>query len=158
MQKVSQESLFVACANFSTYRTSQGAILLPLTCAKVLDPDNVGLEHWHTSAASTQTPGTDGSAMEDPRASFAQKRMQCYDLVKDSLMFFEEKCNVQAKKHTTTPPLDDPEAVRNHAYELAFASDDEMFHSVLYDWLIERGLADDLLEVRYLLHCKGMTG
>jgi nuclear pore complex protein Nup155 len=38
--------------------------------------------------------------------------------------------------------------VRSHAYELAFASEDEMFHSTLYDWLIEKGLADELLEVR----------
>jgi nuclear pore complex protein Nup155 len=122
----------------------------------VLDPDNVGLEHWHTSATSTQTPGTDGSATEDPRASFARKRMQCYDLVKDSVIFFEEKYNAQAKNQTSTASLDDPEAVRNHAYELAFASDDEMFHSVLYDWLIERGLADDLLEVRCLSRCRGV--
>jgi hypothetical protein len=30
---------------------------------------------------------------------------------------------------------------------LAFASDDEMFHSVFYDWLIARGVADELLQV-----------
>ena len=121
---------------------------MPLTCAKVLDPDNIGLEYWHTSPASTQAPGT---TTEDSRALFAQKRMQCYDLVKDSLMYFEE--NAQ-KSQTATASLDNPETVRNHAYELAFASDDEMFHSVLYDWLIERGLADDLLEVRNISHCR----
>ena len=43
---------------------------------------------------------------------------------------------------------DDPETVRAHAYELSFASEDEMFHSTLYDWLIERNLADQLLEMR----------
>ncbi|KAH9044824.1 nucleoporin [Lactarius pseudohatsudake] len=37
-------------------------------------------------------------------------------------------------------------AVRAHAYELAFASTDEIFHSRLYEWLISRGLADELLE------------
>ena len=42
---------------------------------------------------------------------------------------------------------DDPETVRTHAYELAFSADDEMFHSTLYDWLIGRGIADELLEV-----------
>lgn len=45
-------------------------------------------------------------------------------------------------------PADDLEAVRTHAYALAFASEDEMFHSTLYDWLIQRGLADELLEMR----------
>ena len=45
-------------------------------------------------------------------------------------------------------PTDDLEAVRTHAYALAFASEDEIFHSTLYDWLIARGLADELLEMR----------
>jgi nuclear pore complex protein Nup155 len=92
------EKLREVCGDYQQLSYAKGAILLPLTCATVLDPDNVGLEHWHTSAASTQAAGTDGTATEDPRASFAQKRMQCYDLVKDSLIFFEEKCSVQAKK------------------------------------------------------------
>ena len=43
--------------------------------------------------------------------------------------------------------MDDPETVRGHTYELTFASEDEMFHSTLYDWLIGRGMADELLEV-----------
>jgi nuclear pore complex protein Nup155 len=43
--------------------------------------------------------------------------------------------------------LDDLETVRSHAYELAFASEDEMFHSTMYDWLIDRQLADELLGV-----------
>lgn len=46
--------------------------------------------------------------------------------------------------------LDDPETIRSHAYELSFVSEDEIFHSTLYDWLISRNLADDLLEVRHL--------
>jgi len=70
----------------------------------------------------------------------------------DSLTTFEGKCTVVK---STIPDnafvSDDPETVRSHAYELAFGSEDEMFHSTLYDWLIERNLADDLLEVRNLL-------
>lgn len=70
----------------------------------------------------------------------------------DSLTTFEGKCTV-AKSTIPDNALvsDDPETVRSHAYELAFASEDEMFHSTLYDWLIERNLADDLLEVRSLI-------
>jgi nuclear pore complex protein Nup155 len=112
-----------------------------LTCAQVQDPDGAGLECWHA-----------GMAPSDPRYELAQTRLNCYDLVLDSLRVFEEKCK---DKLTTAPTtgvaaLDDPESVRSHAYELAFASDDEMFHSTLYDWLISRDLADDLLEVRRL--------
>jgi len=58
--------------------------------------------------------------------------------VLDSLEVFEQK---SAKNG-------DAERSRAHAYELAFSSTDEMFHSRLYNWLISRGLADELLEMR----------
>ncbi|KAF9455109.1 nucleoporin [Macrolepiota fuliginosa MF-IS2] len=115
---------------------AKGAILLPLACAQVFDSDNTGLEHWYS-----------GSPANDPRQEQANQRMQCYDLVMDSLSVFEEKCGTK-RPAQVLPGLDEPETVRSHAYELAFASEDEMFHSVLYDWLIGRGLADDLLEMR----------
>ena len=127
-----------------------GAILLPLSCAKVFDPDNLGLEYWQTSTVTTQTSGPGGTTTEDIRSTFFRQRTECYDLVKDSLTVFEDKCNAQLNNQPGQSSGDDPETIKNHAYELAFASDDEMFHSVLYDWLIERNLADDLLEVRWL--------
>lgn len=109
-----------------------GAVELPLTCAQILDPDNIGLEYWLA-----------GSPPNDSRSEYAGRRIKCYDLVLDSLNVFEEK----SAKAVSGGALDDPETVRTHAYELAFASVDEMFHSTMYDWLIERGLADELLEV-----------
>ena len=60
----------------------------------------------------------------------------------DSLRLFEENVTKALRSG-----MDDPETVRTHAYELAFSSTDEMFHSKMYDWLIDRGLADELLEV-----------
>jgi nuclear pore complex protein Nup155 len=111
-----------------------GAVELPLNCAGVLDPENVGLDFWYSTPSPT-----------DPRADFYERRLQCYDLVLDSLSVFEKASS--ARKTTDLQVGDDPEAVRSHAYELAFESNDEMFHSTLYDWLIGRGLADELLEV-----------
>ncbi|KAF8640990.1 hypothetical protein AX17_000635 [Amanita inopinata Kibby_2008] len=141
------EKLREACGDYQQLNYAKGAILLPLTCARVLDPDNLGSEYWHTSPATPQ-----GSlSPDDPRIPFLQKRMHCYDLVKDSLAVFEDRSSVQTNAKdgsSSAPSNDDAETTRNHAYELAFASDDQMFHSVLYDWLIERNLADDLLEMR----------
>ena len=51
-------------------------------------------------------------------------------------------------KQSSPATADDAAAVRTLAYELAFQADDEMFHSRLYDWLIQKGLADELLEMR----------
>jgi nuclear pore complex protein Nup155 len=97
----------------------------------------MGLEHWHA-----------GLPANDSRMEFTERRLRCYDLVLDSLLVFEEKCTKTKTSTTDIAVVDDPEAVRSHAYELAFSSEDEMFHSTLYDWLISRNLADDLLEVR----------
>jgi nuclear pore complex protein Nup155 len=111
-----------------------GTVELPLSCAKVFDPDNMGLEFWGSTPLPT-----------DPRSEFYERRLQCYDLVLDSLKVFEE--NTSGTRKTDLGVVDDPEVVRSHAYDLAFGSEDEMFHSTLYDWLIGRGVADELLEV-----------
>ena len=110
-----------------------GAVELPLYCAQVFDTDLQGQEYWIA-----------GSPPNDARAQFWERRKHCYELVLDSLSVFEERC-VPGKQGSAQ--VDDPETVRGHAYELTFASEDEMFHSTLYDWLIGRGMADELLEV-----------
>lgn len=107
-----------------------GAIELPLSCAQAVDPDNVGLEYWLSGCPSN-----------DDRAKLFKPRTDCYQLVLRSLDSFEEKAS------RAQTPAEDLDTIRNHAYTLAFSSDDEMFHSTLYDWLIDRGLADELLAV-----------
>ena len=102
--------------------------------AQVVDPNNVAHATWDSELLGTH-----------PRSETVERRLLCYDLVMDSLTVFEEKCCNEKNNETRG----DAETIRSHAYELAFASEDEIFHSTLYDWLIGRGLADDLLEVRH---------
>lgn len=112
----------------------QGAIQLALHCAQIYDSDGQGQDYWLA-----------GCPANDPRAQFWERRSHCYDLALDSLSVFEER------SPNTRQPLgsgDDSDRVRSHAYELAFECDDEMFHSTLYDWLIQRGMADELLAMR----------
>lgn len=122
------------CPYVSLTYFPKGAVILPLTSAQVLDPDDLGLECWHAGLPSGDT-----------RSEFSEQRLSCYELVMDSLTVFENNCVSAAAAGSVAH---DPETVRSHAYELAFSSEDEMFHSTMYDWLIERNLADDLLEVR----------
>ncbi|KDR84906.1 hypothetical protein GALMADRAFT_233368 [Galerina marginata CBS 339.88] len=132
------EKLREVVGDFQQLDYAKGAVNLPLTCAQVQDVDNAGLECWRA-----------GMPTNDHRHAPAEQRLQCYDLVLDSLTIFEQRCSkAQNSDAAGVPTLDDPETVRTHAYELAFASEDEMFHSTLYDWLISRNLADDLLEMR----------
>ena len=123
---------------------AKGAIELPLHCAEALDSDGLGKEYWQTVPLPDLSRPPDGqgrsnNAPDDPRRPGWERRVQCYDLILDSLETFEKK--VVSGDEVT-------ERVRAHAYELAFLSTDEIFHSRLYEWLISRGLADELLEVR----------
>ena len=110
---------------------AKGAIELPLACAQARDADGQGQAFWQC-VADPYAPS------DDPRKEFWDRRAQCYGLVLDSLEVFEQKA---------TQSGEDAERVRAYAYELAFSSADEMFHSRMYDWLVGRGLADELLEV-----------
>lgn len=127
---------------------AKGAIELPLHCADASDPDRLGQEYWQSAPLSA---GYVSAVQPEPSAStalvigddaarreFWERRVRCYDLALDSLQDFEKK---------VADGKEGADRVRAHAYELAFASLDEMFHARLYAWLISRGLADELLEV-----------
>ncbi|KAK0208086.1 nucleoporin [Desarmillaria ectypa] len=120
------------CGDFQQLTYAKGAVDLPLVCANVFDAENIGLEYWAA-----------GMPANDVRKEFYERRLHCYELVLDSLNVFEG-----SSQTANSLSRDDQDTVRSHAYEYAFASQDEMFHSTLYDWLIDRGLADDLLEIR----------
>jgi len=130
------EKLREVCGDYQQLNFAKGAVQLPLQCANVYDADGQGQEYWLA-----------GCPANDPRAEFWKRRSHCYDLVLDSLSVFEER-SIQANGPTSSLDIDDPERVRRHAYELAFESEDEMFHCTLYDWLIGRDRADELLEMR----------
>ncbi|KAG2150078.1 nucleoporin [Suillus cothurnatus] len=126
------------CGEYQQLGYAKGGVELPLSCAQALDPDNLGLEYWYAACPSNDT-----------RKEYCDKRLKCYDLVLHSLSVFEEQASQSASvKGPASNTIDDPEAIRSHAYDLAFSSEDEMFHSTLYDWLINRGLADELLAMR----------
>jgi nuclear pore complex protein Nup155 len=118
---------------------AKGAIELPLHCADALDSDGLGKEYWQT--VPSPDPSGSANSSNDPRKSAWERRAHCYDLILDSLEAFENRA-------TSGTGDDAAEQVRAHAYELAFTSTDEIFHSRLYEWLISRNLADELLEVR----------
>ncbi|KAJ3475958.1 hypothetical protein NLI96_g11485 [Meripilus lineatus] len=130
------DKLREVCGDYQQLNFAKGAVELPLYCANVFDANQQGQQHWAA-----------GCPDNDPRAQSWTKRLHCYELVLDSLSVFESRCT-NAKKQPPSIMSDDPETVRAHAYELSFASEDEMFHSTLYDWLIQRGVADELLEMR----------
>lgn len=94
----------------------------------------MGLEYWLSG----------WSPPKDSRSEFLEKRRKCYDLILHSLSVFDEQC-------TKDPTRRDFEETRNFAYDLAFSSEDAIFHSHLYDWMVKQGMTDALLQVRLIL-------
>ncbi|KAI0963698.1 hypothetical protein AcW1_000705 [Taiwanofungus camphoratus] len=131
------EKLREICGDYQQLNYAKGSVELPLHCAQVVDIDCQGREYWHAKCPPN-----------DPRAQFWERRVHCYELILDSLSVFEERSIAAKQPGGQSLTAEDPERVRSHAYELAFDSEDEMFHSILYDWLIRRGMADELLEMR----------
>ena len=101
-----------------------------------MDAEGQGQEYW-----------AEGFPANDARAEAWKRRSDCYDLILDSLRVFEEQA-IAARQSKAAPDADARDAVRQIAYELALSSDDEILHSKLYDWLFERGQADELLDIR----------
>lgn len=134
------EKLSRIVGDYQKLAYAKGAIELPLACAEVFDPDNAGLAYW-----------TAGMPANDNRQEFWNRREACYSLVLHSISEFEAN---SSSGQANPLAMADPESVRSHAYDYAFASTDEPFHSQLYDWLIdERKVADELLDVGPMSFC-----
>jgi nuclear pore complex protein Nup155 len=114
---------------------AKGAVELSLRCAQDWDSDGNGIGHW-----------LDGSPANDPRIEAYTLRRKCYELVLGTLEFFDQ-LNSTAQDPTARDIVEDAQLVSQIAYRTALNSGDPAFHSALYEWLIERGSADELLEV-----------
>ncbi|KAJ1310495.1 hypothetical protein OPQ81_007228 [Rhizoctonia solani] len=132
---LSLEKLQEVVSEYRTLRYANGAVQLPLQCAKDWDTNNQGRDYWQSERLSG-----------DERREAYKLRKECYQLVTETLSVFDEAYEQsQGKEDGATA---DVEAVRKNAYQLALGSDDPMFHAELYDWLVSQGRTDDLLEIR----------
>ena len=91
--------------------------------------NGIGLEYWLS-----------GCPEGDPRHDIYDKRLQCYDLVLDSLSVF----NGENKLSDSSQNQD-----ARDIHDLIFNADDPIFHSHLYDWFIGQGMINILLEVTH---------
>ena len=83
----------------------------------------------------------------DPRKPFDAKRQACYAVVLDVLatadQLLDEATDAQGSRSVT-----DADNLRNGAYSTVLASTDAGVHVRLYDWFLEKGRTDQLLNVR----------
>ncbi|KAL7424377.1 hypothetical protein Q5752_000059 [Cryptotrichosporon argae] len=109
----------------------RGTIELPLSVATELDPHDRAGDYVR-----------DGRHDGDPRRAFYDERQECYGLVCEALEGYDDALD----RAIASGASDAAMRVRDEAYALAIASDDELFHFYLYDWHVARGRSDQLLE------------
>ncbi|KAF8587314.1 nucleoporin [Ramaria rubella] len=130
------QSLHSIVEDYRRCSYATGAVFLPLRCAQEFDPTNEGREYWLLGCPPGDT---------DPRKPLYERRWACYQICVDSLSTFDDHLAEILKKGELGQ---DQDAARIRAYQLAFESQDQAFHSFFYDWLISRGMTEELLEYR----------
>ena len=151
---MSLQALTDVVAEFRDLRWPIGAVELPLRCALAWDPENLALEwrppqrgdHDAASQGSVATLNPYGQGIAPDHAAALKEawevRMRCYTLALESLELFNS-----AQPATSDADFEVANSFRNEAWSVALTSSDSTFHSRLYDWCMEKGLSDVLLNV-----------
>ena len=147
---MSLDKLREIAADFRSLGWAQEAVELPLQCALAWDGENLAAEWGPPGPASADIPAASlvlHTGGRDPATQLRrvwEGRMQCYDLVLESLKAFDQL----VQNATAENEMRERVAERDEAFGIALSSTDRMWHSRLYDWMIEKGLTDALLQVR----------
>ncbi|EJU01086.1 nucleoporin-domain-containing protein [Dacryopinax primogenitus] len=125
------EKLTEYCKEYCDLGFPQGAIGLPLVCAREWDAFSEGAAYFAA-----------GKPQNDPRSYRYAQREAAYKCALDSLKMFDDRVQQAAD-----PAVADADRLRNAAYALALQSEDEIFHYSLYQWFVDNGQETRLLEL-----------
>lgn len=136
--QLSSSKLSEVVQEYDSLRFQSGSIDLAMTCAETWDPEERGLSWWR-----------DGSPKNDSRAPSWEPRNFCYERVLEALSSTDDLLNkaIEAGGRQGVT-VEEADGVRSNAYARALSAQDEALHYKLYDWHLERGLTDQLLEIR----------
>ncbi|KAK0530039.1 hypothetical protein OC834_003460 [Tilletia horrida] len=127
------EKLQAICADFRE-----------LKYAKAWDPSNM---------ANSVPPNASAALLQHhPALPLLEKRNACYALVLEMLKVVDDALDsaeqLPENNSNRIAEIRKATELRLDAYELALDQNDRLFHWRLYDWLLERGMTEQLLQVR----------
>ncbi|KAI9728065.1 MAG: hypothetical protein M1834_007781 [Cirrosporium novae-zelandiae] len=132
---ISMEYLEDAVQEYTSMRFFAGAVKLALAVAKASDPANKALA-WMKEERQEQ----------DPRKVEYDKRRRYYNLIHQVIVAVDEAARQEPEmidgQYTTMARR------KQETYDVVNNSDDEVFHTDLYDWYLEQGWNDRLLNVQ----------
>lgn len=151
LQVTHQVNLEVICSHFESVRFYEGVVELSLHAGLKRDPQGLALHFYRNGEPHGDVQGEEAFIA----------RQQCYKCILDSLqrLLVMKTAPSQSPGRPTQPgppPAPDPNALTPHeaekhmeevlSYSLIYG--DELWHVVLYQWLIDNALTDRLLEIK----------
>ncbi|KAI1764492.1 nucleoporin-domain-containing protein [Hypoxylon sp. FL1150] len=133
-RSLTQTNLESAIEQYVALRYYAGAIQLCLVVANERDRGNAAFS-WVS----------DGKPPGDPRAKFYNDRRVCYELVYRVLLDLDDASSREPEIIDGKPTL--IATKRAEAYDVVSNSPDEVFHFDLYEWYIQQGWTDRLLNI-----------
>ncbi|KAM7443523.1 hypothetical protein ABFA07_007737 [Porites harrisoni] len=150
-QVTHQIKLDAICSHFESVRFYEGVVDLCLQAAVKCDPQGLALHFYRNGEPHGDVQGEE--------AFLARQR--CYKCILDSLqrLLVVRTAPSQSPGRPSRPgppPAPDPNALTSHDAEkhmeemlsFSLAYGDELWHVVLYQWLIDNALTDRLLEIK----------
>ncbi|KAF2264081.1 nucleoporin-domain-containing protein [Lojkania enalia] len=134
-KSLSTENLTAAVDKYIELEFYAGAIRLALRVAQELDRGNKALSWFR-----------DGQPGQDARQSAYAQRTACYELIFKVITAVDEASNNQS--FVQDGVLSQIGRRKFEAYEQINNSEDEVFQNYLYDWYLQKGWADRLLEIQ----------
>lgn len=146
-----QLQLPAVCRLFCSVHYYEGVVDLCLSASKKRDPQDLATHYYRN-----------GEPLEDRQGLQAYaSRMECYKAVIDTLGFLmnlsashPQSPSIPKSPGAAPPPeagMLTPEEAKGYlerVLQLSLKSDDELFHTALYSWLIDQKHTDRLLEVK----------
>jgi len=150
-QVTHQINLVMVCSLFESVRFYEGVVELSLYAALKRDPQGLALHFYRNGEPHGDAQGEEAFIA----------RQQCYKCILDSLqrLLVMKTAPSQSPGRPSRPgppPAPDPNALTQHEAEehmeevLSFSLSygDELWHIVVYQWLIDNALTDRLLEIK----------
>ncbi|KAG8993106.1 hypothetical protein FRB94_011063 [Tulasnella sp. JGI-2019a] len=136
------------CRDYQELNFGYGLVSLPLKCAQAWDIDGLGEAYFN-----------DGCPPNDARAGSLERRQACYQCIVDALKELETATDT-ATTAGQEQKAQDLGAALEYAVRIGLRSQDFVFHSFLYDWLLSKDDPGAMVELasesrfveQYLLH------
>ncbi|EOA83828.1 hypothetical protein ACJQWK_01004 [Exserohilum turcicum] len=137
-KSLSYENLAATVNQYIQLEFYAGAIRLALKVAQEWDRGNKALS-WVRDARDH------AGDVNDPRCHFYEKRASCYTLVCNVIEAVDYAYNTQGP--VPDGVISQVTRRKHEAYDQINNSEDEVFQNYLYDWYMENGWAERLLEI-----------